>query len=39
VVLDWGLSGSGRRIFDGALWLVGLATSAYGIWALWAWVS
>lgn len=39
VVLDWGLSGSGRRVFDGALWLVGIAGSAYGIWALWVWVS
>jgi len=39
VALDWGLSGSGRRIFDGVLWLVGIATAVYGIWALWAWVS
>jgi succinate dehydrogenase / fumarate reductase cytochrome b subunit len=40
VVLDWGLSGvAGRRVFDAVLWLVGIATVAYGIWALWVWVS
>jgi succinate dehydrogenase / fumarate reductase cytochrome b subunit len=40
VVLDWGLSSvPGRRVFDVVLWLVGIATVAYGIWALWVWVS
>ena len=40
VVLDWGLSNvAGRRVFDIVLWLVGIATVVYGIWALWAWVS
>jgi succinate dehydrogenase hydrophobic anchor subunit len=40
VVLDWGLSAvAGRRVFDIVLWLVGIATVVYGIWALWAWVS
>jgi len=40
VVLDWGLSTvAGRRVFDVVLWMVGIATVVYGIWALWAWVS
>jgi succinate dehydrogenase hydrophobic anchor subunit len=40
VVLDWGLSNvAGRRVFDAVLWLVGIVTIVYGIWALWAWVS
>ncbi|HEY5386733.1 MAG TPA: hypothetical protein VIL79_02410 [Thermoleophilia bacterium] len=40
VVLDWGLSGrGGRRVFDVALWLVGILAIVYGIWALWVWVS
>ena len=40
VVLDWGLAGSGgRRVFDGVLWLIGIAATIYGIWALWVWVS
>jgi len=40
VVLDWGLSNvAGRRVFDAVLWLAGIATIAYGIWALWVWVS
>jgi succinate dehydrogenase / fumarate reductase cytochrome b subunit len=40
VVLDWGLSNvAGRRVFDVVLWVVGIATVAYGLWALWAWVS
>ncbi len=39
VVLDWGLAGGGRRVFDGVLWVVGIAASIYGIWALWVWVS
>ena len=40
VVLDWGLASSGgRRLFDVALWLVGVLAIVYGIWALWVWVS
>ena len=40
VVLDWGLSNvAGRRVFDVVLWLAGIATIVYGIWALWALVS
>jgi succinate dehydrogenase cytochrome b556 subunit len=40
VVLDWGLGSKGaRRVFDLALWLVGIAATVYGIWALWVWVS
>jgi len=40
VVLDWGLSNvAGRRVFDVVLWLVGSLAIAYGIWALWVWVS
>ena len=40
VVLDWGLaSRGGRRVFDAVLWLVGILTIVYGIWALWVWVS
>jgi succinate dehydrogenase cytochrome b556 subunit len=40
VVLDWGLSNvAGRRVFDVVLWLAGIATIVYGIWALRALVS
>ncbi len=39
VVLDWGLSGAGRRVLDGVLWAVGIVAAIYGIWALWAWVG
>ena len=40
VVLDYGLRSAGsRRAFDGLLWIVGIAGSVYGIWALWVWVS
>ncbi|MEI6451157.1 MAG: hypothetical protein WCP98_14615 [Actinomycetes bacterium] len=40
VVLDWGLaSRGGRRLFDVVLWLVGVSSIVYGIWALWVWVS
>ena len=40
VVLDWGLASSGgRRVFDAVLWLVGILSIVYGIWALWVWVS
>lgn len=40
VVLDWGLRGRvSRRLFDAALWLVGLAAVAYGVWAIWIWVG
>jgi len=40
VVLDWGLSGKGaRRGFDAFLWVAGVLAVAYGIWALWVWVS
>jgi succinate dehydrogenase hydrophobic anchor subunit len=39
VALDWGLSGGGRRVLDGVLWLVGIAAAIYGVWALWVWVS
>jgi succinate dehydrogenase hydrophobic anchor subunit len=40
VVLDWGVSTvTGRRVLDAVLWLVGIASIAYGIWALWVWVS
>ena len=40
VVLDWGLTNSGgRRVFDAALWLLGVVAIVYGIWALWAWVG
>jgi len=39
VVLDWGLSGAGRRVFDGVLWVVGLVAATYGLWALWVWAS
>ena len=40
VVLDWGLaSRGGRRVFDAVLWLVGVFSIVYGIWALWVWVS
>ena len=40
VVLDWGLASSGgRRVFDALLWLVGILSIVYGIWALWVWVS
>ena len=40
VVLDWGLTNSGgRRVFDAALWLLGVVAIVYGIWALWVWVS
>jgi len=40
VVLDWGLSNvAGRRVFDVVLWLAGIATVVYGVWALWAWAS
>ena len=40
VLLDYGLKGTGARtglaIF---LWVVGVATVIFGIWALWVWVS
>ena len=40
VVLDWGLaSRGGRRLFGVVLWLVGISSIVYGIWALWVWVS
>lgn len=40
VVLDYGLSGAAaRRVFGAALWIVGVATVGYGVWALWVWVS
>jgi len=40
VVLDWGLSNvAGRRLFDAVLWSVGVLSVAFGIWALWVWVS
>ncbi len=40
VVLDWGLANrGGRRIFDAALWIVGILAIVYGIWALWVWVA
>ena len=40
VVLDYGLRSAGsRRAFDGLLWIVGIAASVYGIWALWVWVA
>jgi succinate dehydrogenase hydrophobic membrane anchor protein len=39
VVFDYTDLGRGRRIFDAALWVIGVALSVYGIWALWVWVS
>jgi succinate dehydrogenase / fumarate reductase cytochrome b subunit len=39
VVLDYWLVGSGRRVFDAMLWVVGLAAFVYGAWALWPWVT
>jgi succinate dehydrogenase cytochrome b556 subunit len=40
VVLDYGLGSTiARRGFGVALWIVGVATVGYGVWALWAWVS
>src|ERR1039457_2188077 len=34
VVLDWGLAHrGGRRVFDVALWIVGILGIVYGIWA------
>ncbi len=40
VVLDWGLANrGGRRVFDVALWIVGILAVIYGIWALWVWVA
>ena len=40
VVLDYGLRSAGsRRAFDTVLWLVGIAVTIYGIWALWVWVG
>jgi len=39
VVLDYLHLGTGRRAFDALLWVVGVAASVYGIWALWVWVS
>jgi succinate dehydrogenase hydrophobic membrane anchor protein len=39
VVLDYALSGtSARRVFDAALWVIGIGAIIYGIWALWVWV-
>lgn len=40
VVLDYSLSGAAaRRVFGAVLWIVGVVTVGYGIWALWVWVS
>jgi succinate dehydrogenase hydrophobic anchor subunit len=40
VALDYAFGGAGsRRALAAALWLVGVATVAFGVWALWAWVS
>jgi succinate dehydrogenase cytochrome b556 subunit len=40
VVLDYWLGSAGsRRAFDAVLWIVGIAASAYGVWALWVWVA
>jgi succinate dehydrogenase / fumarate reductase cytochrome b subunit len=39
VVLDYWLSSAGsRRALDAVLWIVGIAATVYGIWALWVWV-
>jgi succinate dehydrogenase hydrophobic membrane anchor protein len=39
VVFDYAHLGRGRRAFDALLWVIGVAASVYGIWALWVWVS
>jgi succinate dehydrogenase hydrophobic membrane anchor protein len=39
VVLDYAHLGKGRRAFDALLWVIGIAATVYGIWALWVWVS
>lgn len=39
VVFDYAHLGRGRRAFDALLWVIGVAVSIYGIWALWVWVS
>jgi succinate dehydrogenase hydrophobic membrane anchor protein len=39
VVLDYAHLGRGRRAFDALLWVIGIAATVYGIWALWVWVS
>ncbi len=39
VVLDYAQLGTGRRAFDALLWVIGVAASIYGVWALWVWVS
>jgi len=40
VVLDYWLAGrTGRLTLTVALWIFGLATFAYGLWALWPWIT
>ena len=40
VVLDYWLAGrTGRLTFTVVLWVVGLAVFAYGLWALWPWIT
>jgi len=40
VVLDYWLASRGaRRALSAALWVLGLATFVYGMWALWPWIS
>jgi succinate dehydrogenase hydrophobic membrane anchor protein len=40
VVLDyWFEKGGSRRALDGVLWVVGTGGFAYGLWALWPWIS
>jgi succinate dehydrogenase hydrophobic membrane anchor protein len=40
VVLDyWFEKGGSRRALDAVLWVVGIGGFAYGLWALWPWIS
>jgi len=40
VLLDYGFKGTGARHWlAAALWIFGSLAAAYGIWALWVWVS
>ena len=40
VALDYGFaSASARTILSLALWAIGVAAVAFGVWALWVWVS
>lgn len=39
VLLDYGFTGSNRKVLAAVLWVVGVVAFAYGTWALWPWLT